>query len=49
MGQQRVSHIALISSEGECANSVVGSDIERIIDIFGPWKWQRQLFLKRVL
>ena len=28
MGQQRVSHIALISTEGECVNSVVGSDKE---------------------
>ena len=35
MGQQRVSKIALINAEGEYANSVVSSDIECIIDIFG--------------
>ena len=33
MGQQRVSNITLINTEG--ANSVVSSVIKRIIDIFG--------------
>ena len=35
MGHQRVSKIALINAEGEYANSVVSSDTERIMDIFG--------------
>ena len=33
MGQQRVSNVTLINTEG--ANSVVSSVIKRIIDIFG--------------
>ena len=35
MGQQRVSNIALINMEREYANSVVNSDIDHTIDIFG--------------
>ena len=35
MGQQLVSKISLINTEVEYANSVVISDIERIMDIFG--------------
>ena len=35
MGQQRVSSIALINIEKEDAYSVVNSDIDRTIDIFG--------------
>ena len=38
MGQQRVNNITLI-------NSVVNNDMDRIIDIFGRRKWQRQPFL----
>ena len=35
MGQQRVSNIALVNIEGEYANSVVNSNVDRPIDIFG--------------
>ena len=35
MGQQRVSNIALINIGRAYTNSVVNSDMDRIIDIFG--------------
>ena len=43
MGQQRVSNITLINTEG--ANSVVSSVIKRIIDIFGRRNGRDSYFL----
>ena len=45
MGKQRVSNIALINTEEEYANSVVSSDVKRIIDIFGRRNGRHSYFL----
>ena len=49
MGQQRVSTIALINTEGAYANSVVNNDMDRIIDIVGRRNVRDSYFFQRVL
>ena len=44
MEQQRASNIALISIESACANSVDNNDMDRIIDIFGRRRNDRDSF-----
>jgi len=45
MGQERLSHLALISIERIYANAVIENDIDRLIDTFASRKNRKCHFL----